>query len=330
VNATGQDEITAYVEGVRAALAGLSDATRDELLEDLPEHLAEVQAEGIGTLTERLGAPEAYASELRATAGFVGGFPDPPAGRFAQLRETRDNGLRLLNRADLRVGPVIGYPKASDFLILLRPAWWVLRGYLAAMAVAYLVAGNHGSMGLLPRVGGSLVFALVLLGGCVILSILLGKQGARLTAWPRYALWSGTALLALFAFAGFVTADRDTRSSGYNDMSSYQVNPYGSVRDVFVYDSQGRLVTGARLFDQDGSPIQLGDSYPVYCTDPQTGETTPSHSLGYPFCPQYAPFATGSEGPSPSPSVAATPSGSAASASPSVSPSVGRSAGVGK
>ena len=185
MSVTGQDEITAYVEGVRTALAGLPEATRDELLEDLPEHLAEVRAEGTGTLTERLGSPEAYASELLATAGFVGGFPDPPAARFTPLREARDKGLQVLNRADARVGPVIGYPKASDFLILLRPAWWVARGYLAAMALAYLFDDHNGRMGLLPRVGGSGFVALVLLSGGVILSILLGRRGARLKPFPK-------------------------------------------------------------------------------------------------------------------------------------------------
>jgi hypothetical protein len=136
VNLTGPDEIVAYVEGVRQALADLPEATRQELLEDLPEHLAEVRAEAQGTLLERLGTPAAYAAELRATAGFVGGFPDPPTDRWASLHEVRDNTMTLLRQADDRIGPVIGYPKASDFLVLLRPAWWVLRGYLAAMAVA--------------------------------------------------------------------------------------------------------------------------------------------------------------------------------------------------
>ncbi|MEE3919703.1 hypothetical protein V2I01_19575 [Micromonospora sp. BRA006-A] len=42
---TGQ-EITDYVDRVRAALADLPPAVRDELTEDLPEHLAEVAAEG--------------------------------------------------------------------------------------------------------------------------------------------------------------------------------------------------------------------------------------------------------------------------------------------
>ena len=35
-------------------------------------------------------------------------------------------------------------------------------------------------------------------------------------------------------------------------------NPYDRIRDVFVYDSEGRLVENARLFDQNGNPIRLG------------------------------------------------------------------------
>ena len=124
MNSTAQDEITEYVERVRAALADLPEATRDELLEDLPEHLAEIRAEDTVTLTDRLGTPEAYAAELRTTAaGFVGGFPDPPKRRFAPLLDARDDVLRLLGRADVKAGPAIGYARASEFLVLLRPAW---------------------------------------------------------------------------------------------------------------------------------------------------------------------------------------------------------------
>ncbi|WP_433793465.1 HAAS signaling domain-containing protein [Actinoplanes sp. CA-252034] len=80
MNLTAQDEIAVYVEGVREALAGLPAATRDELLEDLPEHLAEVLAEGGGSLYERLGPPAAYAAELSATAGFTASTPPRGSG----------------------------------------------------------------------------------------------------------------------------------------------------------------------------------------------------------------------------------------------------------
>ena len=190
MNATGTDEITAYVEAVRAALAGLPETTRNELLEDLPEHLAEVAADGIGTLTDRLGPPSVYAAELLASAGFVGGFPDPPPSvdRYAELREVTLHRLRI---ADAKVGPLFGYARASEFLTLLRPAWWVLRGYLAAMVIAWLLDDSGQPIGLLPRIGGSEVVALLLLAASVLGSIWLGRRSLRLATWPRYALWAG-------------------------------------------------------------------------------------------------------------------------------------------
>lgn len=320
MNATERDEITAYVEGVRRELAGLSESTRDELFEDLPEHLAEVRAEGSGTLVERLGTPAAYAAELRASAGVVGGFPEPPPNRRVALIEARDSGLRALHRADLRVGPVIGYEKASDFLILLRPAWWVLRGYLAAMALAYLIEGNRNTIGLLPRLGGNDLVALFLLGGGVIVSILLGKQ--TLSRSGKYALWSGTAVLVLFAVGGFLAADDDARNPGYAESGSYDGNPYSNVNDVYVYDGQGRLITGARLYDQDGSPIQLGNNW---CYDPSTGESVHTRSLGYPYCPQNAPFGPTASAPVPTgvePTDAGPSSAVPSSAAPTPSGSV--------
>jgi hypothetical protein len=291
VNPTAQLEIDDYVEKVRAALIGLPDSTRDELVEDLPEHLAEVLAEGQGTLVERLGTPEAYAAELRATAGFVGGFPDPPPAAWVPLRDVRETALKWLDVADVRIGPVIGYERARDFLVLLRPAWWVLRGYLAAMALAYAL--DSSDPGLLPRIGGSDLVALLLLAGGVVGSILIGKRQPTLTRWPLYSLRAATVFLIIFAFGGFLSVDSQAQyGDSYNGVSSYDGNPYSNVRDVFVYDQQGKLVPGARLFDQEGSPIVLGDGY---CNDPETGDSWRTRSMGYPYCPELAPF-----GPTPS------------------------------
>ncbi|MBU2668809.1 hypothetical protein KOI35_35390 [Actinoplanes bogorensis] len=317
MNTTAQDEITEYVERVRAALADLPEATRAELLEDLPEHLAEIRAEDTVTLTDRLGAPEAYAAELRSTAaGFVGGFPDPPKRtNFAPLMEARADVVRILGRADVKIGPVIGYDKASDFLRLLRPAWWVLRGYLTAMALAYLFDAGSQSPGLLPRVGGSTFIALLLLGGCVVGSILVGRRDLTGTGWKRYAVNFGAVFLALFAIGGFFSADSDVRDPGYSDVGySGGGNPYDYVTDVFVYDSQGKLVPGARLFDQEGSPIQMGNAY---CNDPDTGESWHSRSMGYPYCPEAAPFGS----PAPAASRTVEPSASFLDQEPSSPPS---------
>jgi hypothetical protein len=45
----------------------------------------------------------------------------------------------------------------------------------------------------------------------------------------------------------------------------------------------GQLLTGARLFGQDGQPVQLGSPY---CTDEATGEFRRTASTGYPYYPR--------------------------------------------
>ncbi|RSM52086.1 hypothetical protein DMB66_40750 [Actinoplanes sp. ATCC 53533] len=341
---TAQDEINLYVFAVRAALGDLPESLRDELLEDLPEHLAEVVADGEGSLAERLGSPEAYAEDLRTTAGFVGGFPDPPrrAARLFELRDqARDQALVHLRRLDGRLGPLFGAAHASEFLVLLRPAWWVLRGYLVAMVLAWLLDDSGQPIGLLPRIGGSEVIALLLLAVGVLASIWFGRRSVPLAKWPQRALYAGSVILVLVALAGFSEADSSRRDANYTDVN-YD-NPYSNIEDLFVYDEQGRLVTNARIFDQNGSPLRLGNTY---CYDDE-GNYTDVQRLTYPYCPDRDPFrmpaasasadagagdasgAPGTNGPGPVPTVDGSdpvdPSAEPSS-TPSVSPSLGSSA----
>ena len=321
---TAQDEINLYVFAVRAALGDLPESLRDELLEDLPEHLAEVLAEGEGSLTERLGSPEAYAADLRTTAGFVGGFPDPPT-RTDQFKEMRDLALARLRTVDLRLGPLFGAARASEFLVLLRPAWWVLRGYLLAMVLAWLLDDSGQPIGLLPRIGGSEVVALLLLAAGVLASIWFGRRSLRLSEWPRRALYAGSVVLVLVALAVFSEADSSSRDANYSDVN-YD-NPYGSIEDLFVYDEQGRLIPHARIFDQNGAPLRLGNAY---CYD-EAGNYTEVETLTYPYCADRDPFRAPSFAASAIPSEGANGPGpvpdSSAGVGPSAGPSVGPSAG---
>lgn len=334
------DEVTAYVDGVREALRDLPDGTRNELLDDLPEHLAEVLAEGEGTLTQRLGSPQAYAAELRAAAGIVGGSPaapEVPTDRLGVLVANVRRNLAVVRRnldvADERMGPLVGYPRVSAFLVQLRPAWWVLRGYLVAMVVAQLLDDRSRPLGLLPRVGDSDAIALFLLFGGVAGSIWLGRRTPGLSRLPQVALRAGTVVLALVALAGFADVDERSRTVYYDDVA-YQ-DPVGNIRDVYVYDRQGRLLTGVRVFDQDGRPILFGSREASGCLawDPNTnGElrpAVPSPDDGYPYCPELAPFRgpgpQGSTDPSPSP---ATP-GPAPSAPPAPGPTLSASSTAG-
>ncbi|BBH66162.1 hypothetical protein ACTI_28470 [Actinoplanes sp. OR16] len=313
MNLTDQDEIGNYVEEVRQALGGLPPAAREELLEDLPEHLAEVLAEGGGTLVGRLGSPSAYAAELIASAGLAEGGEEQPrrGGLRGQARDLRNRAREATRQADVRVGPLLGYERASEFLTLLRPAWWVLRGYLAAMAFTYVFDDNSAPIGLLPRIGGSgnEVVALVVLAGFVLGSIWLGRREPS-KRMPRLLFKAGTAALVVFAVVGFFEADGQARQSGYIDAG--YVSEYDQIQDVFVYDGQGGLVKNAQLYDQWGNRITFGEPG---CVDPVTGNWSVSRSMGYPYCPDLAPFRAGErvwptpepEEPAASPSATATP-----------------------
>ncbi|WP_460493992.1 HAAS signaling domain-containing protein [Dactylosporangium cerinum] len=112
-------EIDYYYERVAAALADLPEDTRDELLEDLPAHFAEVLEEQGGPLVDRLGPPATYAAELRAAAGLDTG-PAPDTDR-APLVVYYERLVAALPDLDKRAGKVIGYPRATEFLRLLRP-----------------------------------------------------------------------------------------------------------------------------------------------------------------------------------------------------------------
>jgi hypothetical protein len=125
-------EIDQYLSGVRAALADLPTEVQDDLVDDLPAHFAELLDEHRGPLVERLGPPEVYAAELRTAAGL--GARTGTRRRWPAVNEDlADKAAALARTADLKIGAVIGYPKATDFVRLLRPAWWVFRAYIVTL-----------------------------------------------------------------------------------------------------------------------------------------------------------------------------------------------------
>jgi hypothetical protein len=266
-------EIARYLDAVREALRDLPPRQRDELLEDLPEHLAEVAAEESAPLADRLGEPAAYAAELRATLG--------PAGERRRLSDR----LRLrwapalagLRRLDHRLGPMIGYARLSEFGQLLAPAWWVLRGYLAAMLVV-TVLDRSGDLGLLPRLGGSTVAGLVILAGFVVGSIWLARRGSGLSRPVRRGVHLASAALVIVGLAGFAGADANLRWLPDYSYNQTYYDPYSDIEDVYVFDGDGNLVPDATLRDQNGAPIELGYAY---CE---------TEAVTYPRCPVDLPW----------------------------------------
>ena len=277
-------EIDQYLDGVRAALADLPVETRDELLEDLPAHLAEVAAEGAGSLVERLGTPAAYAAELRAAAGVevIGrqvGSGTAAAAAAARLASTWD-------RIDLRVGPLLGYGRLSEFGQLLRPAWWVLRGYIVAMLVLGVLAGNPG---LLPNAFGRNEGNLLgsVLGWAIALAFIAGsvrfaQRTRRMPTFARWALRAATAVLVFIAGINLLVID-DQIGESYSGPAVY--DPVGAVSDVYPYDSTGRPLTDIQLFDQDGNPITVGQPYRCRALSDDARPPVTEVPWRYPLCP---------------------------------------------
>ncbi|MEU7867874.1 hypothetical protein [Dactylosporangium sp. NPDC049140] len=289
-------EIDYYLERVAAALADLPPEVRDDLMEDLPAHFAEVLEEQGGSLVDRLGPPAAYAAELRAAAGVESGSRTVRAGiDLDQLRSR----LRTL---DERSGRIIGYERTSDFLRLLRPAWWVARG----VAVVVLVF----ALDILPADRLVEPIGLVLMAAAAVVSVRIGTTGRphmhRLVAVGVNAV----AIIGLLVVAA--NLDRLGMNHTYTPES---YNPYGGVVDVYPVDEEGRPLQHVTLYDQDGNPISLGDAW--RCHDGQGPE--PGSTPTYPLCP----IGRAAPSPSSSPSPSTAPSGSA-SASPSASPSPSR------
>ncbi|OXM53445.1 DUF1700 domain-containing protein [Amycolatopsis alba] len=151
--------VRVYLARVRSALADLPESEVEEILEDVRPHLAEMEAElgdnpKVDALIERLGSPESYAAELRAS----GGYPPRPA-------ETGDKP------AILKVKTGIGGARFAFWGLVFSMGGFALFGFAAAMllrvepllgllfiapvlaiSVAYVVRRGVASIAELPEV----------------------------------------------------------------------------------------------------------------------------------------------------------------------------------
>lgn len=157
--------VRVYLARVRTALADLPASEVEEILEDVRPHLAELEAElgegaRVEALIERIGTPESYAAELRASGGY------PPAGEGAAARV-----------------PAAGLAKP-------RIAWWGL--LLSALALGVLAFG----VAVVGRVGA--LAGLLLVAPVFAVSLVLMLRGGvepvlalPEVAWLRRVLAQG-------------------------------------------------------------------------------------------------------------------------------------------
>lgn len=255
MSATSHGDAASYVAAVRAELADLEPEVLEELTGGLEADLAELAAETDTPLAERVGPPAAYAAELRAAAGLA-----PGRSRLGALRAGPGHTWSRL-RADaaaattaLRTHPSWG--QMREFVVVLRPAWWVLRAWVAYMLVERFLTGYpHGAVP--DRLEGWLVLIAL-----VVLSVQLGREPGR-SRWLARAVLAGNvaAVVALPFVADELTA------GSYPDFTYASVDiPTGvsidgmPVSNVYAYDAAGEPIYGVQLFAADGTPLTIGEA----------------------------------------------------------------------
>jgi hypothetical protein len=281
-------EVQEFLDAVRAQLADLDPDEQRDITEGLEADLTDLVAErGRGAL----GDPVAYARELRAAAGLQ---PEMSRTRVRPDLSTRIH--RLLDEVhrgwDRVVGRLPGDPQG--LLDVLRPVWWVLRGWIAVQ-VAALWLGDW-ALTLVP--GGDLPGA-----AAVVLGAALSVQLGRGRLWPADG-WRRIAVLRLglvglncLAVAmvpvvlngldhgrhasysrgfelGYQNGARDIRDSqsGTDKAGLYSDGTW--VSQIYPYDAHGRPLVGVQLFNQVGQPINVitQPAYADTCTIGDTGQ----------------------------------------------------------
>jgi len=328
--------VSDYAAAVRAALTDVPEPDRSELLEDLEDHLAEVAGESDEPLETRLGAPESYAAELHAA------YLQRPDQRPVSKKKPR-----LLHRVDARVAAfhtrmaerLPWYETArNDF----RPAWWLFRGYLVAIAFWILTTGDVSPF---PTGILELLILVIAVGASVALGYRMraGRRRSYLLAF----LALGTGLFAVFVVFGLMVESSDGPTV-YSSEADSAFSPNGDLANIYPYSKDGTPLKDVLLYDQNGRPIQLDpewhgyqsvpggapqipNSYPLPICDPNIYMEEPQTPL-IPFCPSsnsgdsratIPQLPSSAPLPAAPPTESATPDEPAASAesSPSSSPS---------
>ena len=263
-------EIVTFAQGVRAALADLPADEVDDLTEGLEADLAEAYAED---LQRELPDPAAYAAELRLAAGL------PVRSKVKQgLLSGLGDGLRDTKRdigIAIRRNPALA--GIADFLVTLRPAWWLVRAWVAYEVFA-LLGGSRDSF-----VPTEFVLWLVL-AAFVVVSVQWGRGKWRFRGLAP-AIVIGNVVAAVLLIPMISAADSSSSEVYYTDASEPQdltgVYLNGQpVTNIFGYGADGKLLKGIQLFDQDGKPMATSVPGGNGCLDPDCNENgfwTPSY-----------------------------------------------------
>jgi hypothetical protein len=248
----------AFLARVRDELADLPPDERDELLEDIESHVAELSGEGDVPLAARLGSAEEFARELRHSAGLPPRVPAVVDSRLAAARAVLERVVR--RGAALR--------EEVDAALV----WHLARGWLLAVAVAVVIGeiGNTSAWGYahawLPHAGFRGYGAVVALVAIVGASVLVGRRAAagRAIALDRAA--TALALVAIVPAAWHLDSPPrapHSSSAPFTTSIEYRSTPGLAlngleIRNIFPYTRDGKPLNDVLLYLADGQPLEVG------------------------------------------------------------------------
>jgi len=236
-------EVATFAAQVRAELADLPADDVDELLDGLEADLAESLEDG-GALPD---AAE-YAAELRVAAGLPV-RPAPSSGIVGDLR-------LAVGRSVERVRSNAAAASTLEFATSLRPAWWLVRAWVAAWLVSGLLLGQ--TRGLMPASS----YGVIVLAVFVLVSVQWGRGLWLPARGTRGWLVAGNVLaLVLLPFVLERAVEGDP--AYYGDDGSYVEDLSGAglvldgtpVANIYAYGADGEPISGVQLFDESGRPL---------------------------------------------------------------------------
>ena len=253
-------DVADYAAAVRRALAGLSPELVEDLTDGLEADLAEALADAAGTdPVAQFGTPEEYAAELRTAAGIE---PAAPVVAGRKRREWLRHPVRALRRRASRLLTSLRatrwWPPVEDFLVVLRPLWWVLRGWVIYRFALWAFGGSPESI--MPSSG----FRFVALVALVVVSVQWGRGAWRAPArlQPVAVFVSAAAAVLVLPMVAGADTSPDYIYETYPEpyLAEGVVVDGMQVSNLYVYDAEGNPLENVQIFDDRGRPVRtLGE-----------------------------------------------------------------------
>lgn len=255
------DQVQAFIAAVKDRLVGVPDDERAELLDDVAAHVREVADEfGADQLTERLGTPEQFSDELRASAGYA-----PTDDAVTSEAKAPGPVRRLWAKANDRIRTDAN----RELWRKLEPGWFVVRGVLFGYFILSLTGADAA---VLPKLGNNHLLGIgVLIAGAVTSFKLAERRPATETVRKRRARLAGEVALVVFGLAFLSDASNERVVFYDSGAGQYERDPClrdaggRAISNLFAFDTAGKLIPQFFLTDDKGRPIDN------LCPDQQSG-----------------------------------------------------------